>query len=77
MVHLYTVYLLNASELDSQFVESLKALFKDKEIEITVSEVDETAYLLRSEANKQHLLEAIRNVDNQTGLVEVQLDALS
>ena len=74
---MYTIYRLNASELDSQFVESLKALFKDKEIEITVSEVDETAYLLRSEANKQRLLEAIRNVDNQTGLVEVQLDALS
>ena len=74
---MYTVYRLNASELDSQFVESLKALFKDKEIEITVSEVDETAYLLRSEANKQRLLEAIRNVDSQTGLIEVQLDALS
>ena len=74
---MYTIYRLNASELDSQFVESLKALFKDKEIEITVSEVDETAYLLRSEANKKRLLEAIRNVDNQTGLVEVQLDALS
>ena len=74
---MYTVYRLNASELDSQFVESLKALFKDKEIEITVSEVDETAYLLRSEANKQRLLEAIRNVDSQTGLIEVQLAALS
>ena len=74
---MYTVYRLNASELDSQFVESLKALFKDKEIEITVSEVDETAYLLRSEANKKRLLEAIQNVDSQTGLVEVQLDALS
>ena len=74
---MYTVYRLNASELDSQFIESLKALFKDKEIEITVSEVDETAYLLRSEANKKRLLEAIQNVDSQTGLVEVQLDALS
>ena len=74
---MYTVYRLNASELDSQFVESLKTLFKDKEIEITVSEVDETAYLLRSDANKDRLLEAIRNVDNQTGLVEVNLDALS
>ena len=74
---MYTIYRLNASELDSQFVESLKALFKDKEIEITVSEVDETAYLRRSEANKQRLLEAIRNVDSQTGLIEVQLDALS
>ena len=74
---MYTIYRLNASELDSQFVESLKALFKDKEIEITVSEVDETAYLLRSEANKQRLLEAIRNVDSQTGLIEVQLAALS
>lgn len=36
-----------------------------KEIEIAVSERDETSYLLRSEANREHLLNAIRGVENQ------------
>ncbi len=44
---MYTVYRLNVNELNNQFVEILKMLFRDKEIEIVVSEIDETAYLLR------------------------------
>jgi antitoxin YefM len=48
----------------------LKALFKDKNIEIVVSEVDETAYLLQSEANRQRLLKAIQHVNDQQNLVE-------
>ena len=71
-----TVYRLNAGELDSQFLEALKTLFKDKEIEIVVTEVDETAYLLQSPANKQRLLTAIENVENGRHLIEVDLDAL-
>ena len=37
---MYTTYRLHADELDNDFIEALKTLFKDKEIEITVSEVD-------------------------------------
>ena len=44
-----TVYRLNVNELNEQFIEALQALFKDREVEITVTEVDETEYLLRSE----------------------------
>ena len=36
--------LVNASELDDRFLESLKALFGDRQIEIVVSSVDETDY---------------------------------
>jgi len=57
-----TVYRLNADELDHQFLEALQALFKDREIEITVSEVDETAHLLRSEPNRKRLLQAVENI---------------
>ena len=35
-----TVYHLRTDELDAQFLESLKSLFKDKTIEIVVTEVD-------------------------------------
>ncbi|MBE9097667.1 hypothetical protein [Tychonema sp. LEGE 07203] len=51
-----TVYRLKASELDSNFFEQIKAIFGDKEIEIIVSECDKTEYLLKSEVNKNKLL---------------------
>jgi antitoxin YefM len=73
---MYTVYRLNANELNGQFIEALKALFKDKDIEITVSEVDETAYLLQPKANRERLLQAVQHINDQQNLVEVSLDAL-
>ena len=71
-----TIYRLKASELDNDFLEGLKATFKDKEIEIIVYEVDETDYLLKSDANKVRLLKAIENVNNKTNLVEVSLESI-
>ena len=71
-----TIYRLKASELDNDFLEGLKATFRDKEIEIIVYEVDETDYLLKSDANKVRLLKAIDNVNNKTNLVEINLESL-
>jgi antitoxin YefM len=76
MKEMHTTYRLNANELDEKFIESLKALFKDRDIEIIVNEVDETAYLLRSEANKERLLKALENVEKGENLVEVQIGDL-
>ncbi len=73
---MYTTYRLNVNELDEKFIQSLKTLFKDKEIEILVSEVDETAYLLRSEANRERLLRAIENIEKGENLVEVRMGDL-
>jgi len=47
----------------------LKAAFKHKQIEIAVCETDETDYLLRSPANRQHLLKALSDVDNDRNLI--------
>ncbi len=72
-----TVYRLNANELDQNFLEGLKATFKDQEIEIVVSGVDETAYLLTSDENRVRLLQAVENVRQRSStLVEVNLDDL-
>lgn len=71
-----TIYRLKASELDLRFLEGLKATFQDREIEIIVYEVNETDYLLKSDANKIKLLKAIENVNNRTNLVEVSLENL-
>ncbi len=75
---MYTLYKLNADELDDRFLESLKAQFQHKIIEISVCEAeqsseDETAYLLKSPANRERLLEAIANVKAGSNLISVDL----
>lgn len=54
---------LNADELDEQFLLGLKQTFANRQIEISVRESDDTAYLLRSPANRQHLQEALADVE--------------
>jgi len=66
---MYTIYQVKADELDDSFLHALKAMFKDKEIEIAVYERDETAYLLRSPANRERLLNAIAETEQNQNLV--------
>ncbi len=66
---MYRIYQLKANELDEKFLATLKAMFKDKEIEIAVYERDETAYLLRSPANRAHLLSAIQDVESNQSII--------
>ncbi len=73
---MYTTYRLKATDLNMQFIESLKALFRDQKVEITVTPVDETTYLLRSEANAPRLREAIANVNAGKNLIEIPPDVL-
>ena len=69
-----TIYRLNADELDNKFIDSLKSVFKNKDIEITVSEIDETEYLLRSTKNKELLSKAVSDVENKIGIVTPNQD---
>jgi len=71
-----TVYRLKASELNTDFLEEIKATFGDQEIEIIISELDETEYLLKSEVNRNKLLQAVDNVKNQQNLIEFNLPDL-
>ena len=73
---MYTTYRLNTSDLNIQFIEALKTLFRDQEVEITVSPVDTTAYLMQSVANRERLLAAIENINAGRGLIEVPMDML-
>lgn len=58
------------------FLARIKENFGDKEIEIVISELDETEYLLKSEVNKNKLLKAIDNIKSRQNLIEVNLDNL-
>ena len=64
-----TIYQLNADDLNEDFLEGLKASFKHKEIEIVVYERDETAYLLRPAANREHLLKATTDIEQNQSVV--------
>jgi antitoxin YefM len=78
---MYTIYRVKANELDDRFLEALKTMFEHKEIEIVVCEVaqseeDETAYLMKSPANRERLLKAIENVAHNQNLVMLKLEDL-
>lgn len=74
-----STYRVKANELNSDFVEAVKKLYKDRTITIFISEeteVDETQYLMRSEANHKRLLEAIQDVKEGKNLMTVDLQKL-
>lgn len=64
-----TVFHTTADELDESFIASVKAAFGDRPIEITVTEDDETGYLMRHPANRERLLRAISDLDSEKNVV--------
>ena len=64
-----TLFRLNEKELTDDIINIIRTAFKNKEIEITVSDfLDETEYLLSSEANKKHLQKSIADIKNGEGI---------
>ncbi len=66
---MHTIYQLNADDLDLRILESIKAQFKHKEIEIVVAERDETEYLLSTPENRDALLKAVDDVEAGRNLI--------
>ncbi|MGD9563757.1 MAG: hypothetical protein AB7F88_17150 [Pyrinomonadaceae bacterium] len=64
-----TIYQLNADDLDVKILESIKAQFMHKEIELVVFERDETEYLSSSSSNREALLRAIADVEAGRNLI--------
>ncbi|MEA5518933.1 hypothetical protein [Limnoraphis robusta] len=71
------VYKVKANDLDDRFLTELKATFRDQEMEIIVSEIDETSYLLKSPANREKLLKAVDNIKKRENMVEFNSDDLT
>ena len=66
---MYTTYHLKEDELNEDFLNGVKKLFKNKKLTITIAEeLDETEYLLSNPANKTHVTESIEQL-NQGRLV--------
>ncbi len=63
-------FILEPNEINASLIEKLKVMFGDKKIELSVQEVDDTAYLEKSEVNKTRLISAIENIRDGKNLVE-------
>lgn len=71
---MYTTYQINSNDLTSDFIEILKRTYKDKEIEIAVSEIDETDYLLRSPKNREILISRIDDIKKVINIVSTNTE---
>lgn len=73
-----TTFQINEAELNIQFLKSLKTMFKNCNLTLTIEadEYDETDYLMKSNANHTRLMNAIKNVEADTNLIEVDMNEL-
>lgn len=76
-----TIFQINSDDLDNRFVDSIKALFKNRKLIISVSEeIDETAYLLQSTNNAKRLFDAMEEIKQKENLITItsteELEAL-
>jgi antitoxin YefM len=70
-------YRLNANELNEDFLNTLRKLYKGKALEVTVQvQEDETEYLLKSEANRTQLLKAVKDVKHRKNLRTLDMEKL-
>ena len=63
---------LDFDELNVSFIENLKLFFKNSKSRLTIvieEEDDETAYLLKSELNKEILMKSLENARNGNVIV--------
>ncbi len=71
-----SIFHIKAEELSPDFLEALKKMFKGKNITLTVDvDMDETDYLLQSDANKQMLLTSLKQA-KQEETITVNLNEL-
>lgn len=65
-----TSFILDSDELNYALIDKLKVIFKDKRIELVISESDDTKHLLQISENKERLLKSIENIEKQENLIE-------
>jgi len=64
-----TIYRLHVNELSEELLDSIRAAFKNKTVEIIVTDtIDETEYLLATEANRKHLFESLKELEEGKGI---------
>lgn len=61
-------FVLDSNELNYAFIDKLREMFQNKRVELSITEMDDTAYLSASTVNKEFLIESISNVQNNQNL---------
>jgi len=71
-------YRLRADEINDTFLKNIQNNYMNKEIEITIQEIeDETEYLLKSEPNRRHLLRGIEEIRSGSPLQTMTVEQLN
>jgi len=71
-------YRLRAEEITENFLKNIRDNYQNKEIEITIQEVeDETEYLQKSDANRRHLLRGIEEIRSGTPMQTMTVEQLN
>lgn len=60
-----STYSLKAEELPDDFVDYVRGFYKGKFISITISDEDETDFLLRDADTREKLIKSTQNVENR------------
>ncbi len=64
-----TIYRLHVNELSVEVINPIKAAFKDKTVEIIVTDAaGETEYRLTTEANRKHLFDSMKELEEGKGV---------
>jgi len=64
-----TTYHLDADEISIELLNSIKAMFQHKKLDIVVSEaMDETEYLLATKANRESLNRSFKELEEGKGI---------
>jgi antitoxin YefM len=73
-----TLVRMNAEEINMSFIDFIKTSFKGKKIALHIYEddIDETEFLLKSNANEKRLYQSIDNVKNNINLKEIDFSDL-
>ena len=71
---MHTTYRLKANELDERIIKNIRSQFGQKLIRITVSESDETDYLLQNEANREKLEKSLKDAKERRNLHTFDLE---
>jgi hypothetical protein len=72
------IYRLRTDEINDAFLKNIQNNYMNKEIEITIQEIeDETEYLLKSEPNRLHLLRGIEEIRSGAPLQTMTVEQLN
>mgnify|MGYP006285048081 CR=1 FL=1 len=74
---MYATYQINEKDMDIRFLNAIKDTFKGKHIEISIAEIDETEYLLRSPQNRNILMQRIKDVTENKNLHTISEESLN